>query len=145
MNLEKDIQNTILNIIDKDLLLVSFYGKRKLYLMKNVVKDTGEIYTDRYFCEQILVIDQKEISKYIYNKLKHYIDTGKHNIFSSLYQSNYNNKYQNCNNYINLLKYELINPDFNWLKVFNCLQLNNWDKNTAFNIDIKPFNRLKIF
>ena len=147
MNLPKDIENTILHIIEKDLLLVSFYGKRKQYLMKDVIKDTGEVYTDGYFCEQILVIDHKDISLYIHSRLRQYIDTGKHNIFSSLYQSNYNNKYQRneIDSCINLLNYELKNNNYNWLNVFSCLNLKNWDKGTVFNIDIKPFNKLKIF
>lgn len=142
--LDKDIKQSILNIIDQDLLLITFYGKRKRYLMKGVVDDKGQLYQTDHFCERILVHDEKDISSYIKSKLKSYQETGQDNIFSSLYKSNYNNTFNSPVGYEAILDYELKIEDYDWLKKFNCLNLNYWDKKSVFVIDIEPFNQLKI-
>ncbi len=141
--LDKDIKNNILNMIEYNLLLVTFYGNRESYLMKGLRDSNGNDYVSGEFCEQIFVNNEEDISRYIRNRLLDYVNTGNDNIFNSLYKSSYCNQYLDSD-YHPFLHFRLRMNNYNWLKEFKNLDLTYWDKGTKFNINIEPFNKIKI-
>jgi len=143
MNIKKlnnNLQYKILDIISNNIFIVSFYGTRDLFLMKDINNSKNKKYLTKKFCEQILIKDIKDIAVYIHNKLYEFIKTDEHNIFSSLYRSDYYNRTHDYD-FKNILN-TLLNKNYNWLNFFNNLNFEVWDKDSIFNIEITPFNKI---
>jgi len=141
--LESDIKQNILNIIEKNLLLITFHGNREPYLMKGVRDNNGKAYVSGEFCEHILVNNEDDITSYIRKRLKHYAETGEDNIFNSVYKSCYCNQFLDTDYHI-FLQNVLQKDKYNWLYVFRNLNLSCWDKGSKFHINIEPFNKIMI-
>lgn len=136
------LTNDFINIINDNLLLVSFYGcKGKIF---NNVYNRWKSYIKDSFHINILVRNIEDINLYIYKQVDEYLNYKKDNIFIIFYRNNYfnNPKYKyNDITFEEFLNNKLNETNYNWYKKFNNLKY--LKREYEFYINIEKFNNLQ--